>query len=122
MEDTMHTPSIAQIEMAPQLAADERIDADAGRELLRSLAAKWHDQGYNGRLAGMDLADMWCREMRAGWREADNAIEAIHAEADDCLATGTGYSWDLPTTPAVIAAIHSTQQARSSREARHAAR
>ena len=118
----MPTPSIAQIEMAPQLAADDALAADAGRELLRSLAAKWHDQGYNARLAGMDLADMWCREMRAGWREADAEIEAIHAEAENHLATGTGYSWDLPTGTAVIAAIHSTQQARGSREARHAAR
>ena len=121
----MPAPSIAQIEMAAQLAADDALAADAGRELLRSLAAKWHDQGYNGRLAGMDLADMWCREMRAGWREADAEIEAVHAEADDCLATGTGYSWDLPTGTAVIEAIHSTQQARGtsrSREARHAAR
>lgn len=118
----MSTPSIAQIERAAQLAADERLDADAGRELLHALAAKWHDQGYNGRLAGMTLADMWCREMRAGWREADAEIAAIHAESESRLATGEGYSWDLPSTPAVIAAIRSTQQARGtrrSREARH---
>ena len=122
----MSTPSIAQVERAAQLAADDALAADAGRELLRSLAAKWHDQGYNARLAGMDLAEMWCREMRAGWREADAEIEAIHAEAENHLATGTGYSWDMPSTPAVIAAIHSTQQANRgtsrSREARHAAR
>ncbi len=120
----MSTPSIAQIEMAAQLAADERLAADAGRALLQSLAAKWHDQGYNGRLAGMDLNDMWCREMRAGWREADAEISAIHAEAESRLTTAPGYSWHMPTNTGVIAAIRGTQAARGTRRqgASHAAR
>jgi len=101
--------------MAAQLAADDALAADAGRELLAKLSQKWHEQGYNARLMGIPITDMLDRSMRAGWREADAEIAAVHAESESRLATGEGYSWDLPSTPAVIAAIRSTQAARSTR-------
>ena len=66
------TTSVNKFDKAAALAADERLDADRGRELMRQMDARHFEQGYIAGQMGLtpSKASLWSPSHHEGYQAA----------------------------------------------------
>lgn len=66
------TTSVNRLDKAAALAADERLDADRGRELMRQMDARHFEQGYIAGQMGLtpSKASLWSPSHHEGYQAA----------------------------------------------------
>lgn len=75
------TTSVNKFDKAAALAADERLDADRGRELMRQMDARHFEQGYIAGQMGLtpSKASLWSPAHHAGHQAAVTGRPVIFA-------------------------------------------